>query len=232
MATNQQRVDERNNKVAHNVSSELENMTLAGLLEPFGGNETFYRRLISIFERNLEPQLQNIDLMISQKNIKELLRAVHTLKGSSGTSGLSVLYRTLCDGEKTLTDLDATNANEFDMQCRDLGKQIRFVALAELSSINTLLTKDDVNKIVEPPLPAAEYSIPELTLMLAELKQYLQDNNLNALKITLLLQDKLSGHPHLEHNLTELSDAVEILDFETALVALSSLSESVTNTAL
>ncbi|WP_137227213.1 Hpt domain-containing protein [Shewanella sp. MEBiC00475] len=222
MVANLQQVDESNNKVANNVSSDLENMTLASLLEPFGGNEIFYRRLIRVFEKNLEPQLQNIDLMISQKNIKELLRLVHTLKGSSGTTGLSSLYQYLCNLESKLAGLDT--ANEVDILNSVLGQELRLVAQAELSSIHALLAKDDVNKLTETS-SAADYSVPELTLMLTELKQHLQDHNLKALHITLSLQNKLLGHAHLEPDLTKLCDAVEMLDFETALAALSSLSK-------
>ncbi|KVX03125.1 Hpt domain-containing protein [Shewanella frigidimarina] len=223
IGVNQHPVDETNKNVANKVNLILGSMTLEQLLMPFGGNDKFYRRLIKVFEKNLQPQLQNIDLMISQKNIKELLRLVHTLKGSSGTSGLSLLYQALCDWEITLTALNATIDNEVDVVFEDCGKQIRFVALAELSNIHALLAKDDVKKVSDIPLPAADYSVEEITLMLAKLKQHLQDSNLKALNITLLLQNKLSGHTQLEHDLTTLCDAVETLDFATALAALSSL---------
>ncbi|WP_350433259.1 Hpt domain-containing protein [Shewanella sp. H8] len=211
-----------NKMVANHISSDLENMTLASLLEPFGGNDIFYRRLIKVFKKNLEPQLQNIELMISQKNIKELLRLVHTLKGSSGTTGLSSLYQYLCDLESKLAGLEA--ANEVDTLNSELGQQLRLVAQAEISSIDALLTTDEVNQSTETP-SAVDYSVPELTLMLTELMQHLQDQNLKALHITLSLQNKLLGHAHLEHDLTVLCNAVEILDFETAQVALSSLSK-------
>jgi hypothetical protein len=40
-----------------------------------------------------------------------------------------------------------------------------------------------------------------------------------------LLQNRLSEHVTLEHDITVLCDAVEILDFEQALIALSSLEQ-------
>jgi HPt (histidine-containing phosphotransfer) domain-containing protein len=88
--------------VADKCSSESTNKTLENLLKPFGGNEHFYRRLIKNFETNLDQQLQNLDKMIEQKNTKELFAIVHTLKGSSGSAGLSSLHRALCDWEVTL----------------------------------------------------------------------------------------------------------------------------------
>jgi HPt (histidine-containing phosphotransfer) domain-containing protein len=237
-------VNDINKNVANNISSKSENKALEILLKPFGGNEHFYRRLIKIFEANLDQQLQNLDKMIEQKNTKELLAIVHTLKGSSGSAGLSSLHRTLCDWEvklkqaadcvNTSTDLSTradispnvsvnNGVNGFEMLCAELVPQLRFAALTELSSIHALLLKPSPIKAAEAPQHTAQYPITELRVMLAELKLHLEDSNLKALDLAVLLQNRLSEHVTLEHDITVLCDAVEILDFEQALIALSSL---------
>jgi HPt (histidine-containing phosphotransfer) domain-containing protein len=249
-----QPVNDINNNVANNISSESTNKTLENLLKPFGGNEHFYRRLIKIFETNLDQQLQNLDKMIEQKNTKELFAIVHTLKGSSGSAGLSSLHRALCDWEVTLkqaadcantsTNLSANlsasaeissnvspnvsvnkGANSFEMLCAELLQQLRFVSQTELSSIHALLLKPSPIKAAEAPQHTAQYPISELRVMLAELKLHLEDSNLKALELAVLLQNRLSEHVTLEHDITVLCDAVEILDFEQALIALSSLEQ-------
>jgi HPt (histidine-containing phosphotransfer) domain-containing protein len=247
---NQYPVDDIDEDVADKCSSESTNKTLENLLKPFGGNEHFYRRLIKIFEANLDQQLQNLDKMIEQKNTKELFDIVHTLKGSSGSAGLSSLHRALCDWEVTLkqaadcantsTDLSTNlsvsadispnvsvnnGANGFEMLCAELLQQLRFAAQTELASIHALLLKPSPIKAAEAPQHTAQYPITELRVMLAVLKLHLEDSNLKALDLTVLLQNRLSEHVTLEHDITVLCDAVEILDFEQALIALSSLEQ-------
>ncbi|AZG73209.1 Hpt domain-containing protein [Shewanella livingstonensis] len=220
---NQQPIDEIDNNIVTNCSSESDNKALDNLLKPFGGNEIFYRRLINIFETNLKQQFQNLDLMIEQKNAQEILAIVHTLKGSSGSTGLSSLHQALCDSEANLKQAHGTNTYRFEMLCVDLVQQLRFVAQAELSNIHSLLLKESPKTTAA--LPATNVSSAELTLMLAKLKQHLKDGNLQALDITAQLQNKLSDNLTLENELTTLSDAVEMLDFDQALDALCSLSQ-------
>ena len=51
------------------------------------------------------------------------------------------------------------------------------------------------------------------------------DGNLNALDVTLRLQNMLSDKVLLQQDLASLHDTVEMLDFEQALDALASLSQ-------
>lgn len=222
---NQHSANEIDENITDKSSSESTNKTLDNLLKPFGGNEKFYRRLISIFETNLAPQLQNLDLMITQKNAKEILGIIHTLKGSSGSCGLSTFYADLCECEAKLKQAYDSNASDFYMLCVNLSQPLRLVAQTELSSIHQLLLNQSQIKSTETLSQEAEYSINELKLMLAELKQHLQDFNLKAVDIAVLLQSNRAKRISHKHNLTVLCEAVEVLDFEKALIELSALSE-------
>ncbi|MBB1438856.1 Hpt domain-containing protein [Shewanella sp. SG41-4] len=218
IAVNQQPLDEIDKHNLNKVSSESDNKDLENLLKPFGGNEKFYRRLLKVFEANLDQQLTNLEQMILQNNTKELMIIVHTLKGTSGTAGLTSIYQTLCAWEIKLKDANSTNA--FEILCVDLVPQLRSVTQAELSKIHALLAE----KEIEAQRITVDYSIAELTAMLAELKQHLENNNLEAVNIILILQNILANNLLVKHELTVLYDAVEMLDFDNALVALSSLS--------
>ncbi|UCX05120.1 Hpt domain-containing protein [Shewanella glacialimarina] len=222
---NQHSVNDIDENITHKCSSESTTKTLENLLQPFGGNEKFYRRLISVFEANLEQQLQKLALMTAQKNAKEILGIVHTLKGSAGSTGLSSLYRDLCECETKLKQAYDSNTSAFDMLCVDLAEQLRFVAQTDLSNIHALLLNQSQIKPSETAPQQAEYTITELKLILAELKQHLDDFNLKAVDIAELLQSNRAQKLSLEHNFTALCDAVEVLDFEKALIELSSLSE-------
>jgi hypothetical protein len=81
---NQYPVDDIDEDVADKCSSESTNKTLENLLKPFGGNEHFYRRLIKIFEANLDQQLQNLDKMIEQKILRNYLTLCIPLKAVLG----------------------------------------------------------------------------------------------------------------------------------------------------
>jgi len=207
---------------ANHLGSTSANKTLENLLAPFAGNELFYRRLIHIFETNLQQQLQNLDQMILDNNTKDILVIIHTLKGSSGSTGLSSLHLALVDGEKKLKQAYDENAANLDLVCEELIAHVRAVAQAELSSIHSLLLNSSVT---DTPAPAEDYSSAELTSTLAELKQHLIDGNLNALDVTLRLQNMLSDKVLLQQDLASLHDTVEMLDFEQALDALASLSQ-------
>lgn len=210
--------------ITDKCSAESESKTLDNLLKPFGGNEKFYRRLISIFEANLDPQLQNLDLMVTQKNAKEILDIIHTLKGSSGSTGLSRFYLALCECEAQLKHAYDTKSSDFDLLCVDLIPPLRLVAKTELSNIHELLLNQSSIKPTETLSQEAEYTSAELKLMLAELKQHLEDFNLKAVDIAVLLQSNRAKKLSNKHNLTVLCEAVEVLDFKTALIELSSLS--------
>ncbi|WP_350997270.1 Hpt domain-containing protein [Shewanella sp. TB7-MNA-CIBAN-0143] len=214
----QQPLDVMNKHDINNFRSEPDNKELESLLKPFGVNEKFYRRLLKVFEANLDQQLNNLEQMILQNNTNEILVIVHTLKGTSGTAGLTSIYQALCAWEIKLKDANSSNA--FEILCVELAPQLHSVTQAELSRIHALLAEKDV----ETQHLTVDYSIPELTAMLAELKQHLENNNLEAVNIILNLQNMLANNLLVKHELAVLYDAVEILDFDNALVALSSLS--------
>jgi HPt (histidine-containing phosphotransfer) domain-containing protein len=233
LGVNPQQVDDAPSKMTNDPDAASLPQTLEDLLKPFAGNESFYRRLIGVFEKNLAQQLVDIDRMISERNIKELIVLVHTLKGTSGTVRLSPLYRALYDWELKLTQFDVSDVDPANHHYADLGQHISTIAHSELAHIHTLLaTSMDNEPQIKTGLKTAPlnetFSLAQLTSEFDELNEHLRQGNLDAIAQCQALQIKLAADKRFTQDLITLCDCVEELDFDSALAHLSKLAAKLT----
>ena len=195
--------------------------TLESILKRFGGNATFFKRLLTSFETNFEQQLLSLQDAVDKKDWDALLALLHTLKGTSGTAGLSSLYQMVCELE---TGFKLAHART-DARCETLSiglvSNLRQLAMSELSDIHRLLATLPEESAATPLVVSTE----KLNLKLTQLKRYLKAGNLKAIDMAQDLKVILQGNGSVQEELQMMSDAVEALDFETAIVQLTSLME-------
>ncbi|MCB5225866.1 PAS domain-containing protein [Alishewanella sp. 16-MA] len=201
---------------------QFQQKDLATLLKPFGGKEAFYRRLIQVFEANFASQLVSLQEKIEQNDHQEILALLHSMKGTTGTIGLSTLYQTICQLEiqcKQQLDQPTSSLNTF---YSGLTERIDFIAQRELSDIHQLLAQQDELK-AEVVLTPTTYSKDDIINMLSPLKPYLEESNLKALPLARQLKEKFVGHEQLLMQTSALFQAIEQLKFDDALLELSKL---------
>ncbi|MDP5035892.1 MAG: response regulator, partial [Alishewanella sp.] len=213
------------NLVEHTALQPLQfqQKDLATLLKPFGGKEVFYRRLIRMFEANFASQLVSLQEKIEQNDHQEILALLHSMKGTTGTIGLSTLYQTICQLEiqcKQQLDQPTSSLNTF---YSGLTERIDFIAQRELSDIHQLLAQQDELK-AEVVLTPTTYSKDDIINMLSPLKPYLEESNLKALPLARQLKEKFVGHEQLLIQTSALFEAIDQLKFDHALLELSKLS--------
>jgi PAS domain S-box-containing protein len=129
----------------HLLAANPMHKTLESILKRFAGNEQFYRRIITSFETNLEQQLQTMQQVILQQNWSELRALLHTIKGTSGTIGLTSLYQMICDLETQFVKVQAEDVELCATHAANLAQQLRMAAQIELNSIHELLP-DEIPK--------------------------------------------------------------------------------------
>ncbi|WP_445425908.1 CHASE domain-containing protein [Alishewanella sp. HL-SH06] len=117
--------------------------TRANLLQRFADNEQFFQRILQSFESNLAQQLIDLQRAITQQDWAQMLAIVHTLKGTSGTVGLTDLHQLLCQLEHNLkqASVHAEDVATFTMLTSELEQQIRTAAANELSIIHQLFAE-------------------------------------------------------------------------------------------
>ncbi|MDP4945741.1 MAG: CHASE domain-containing protein [Alishewanella sp.] len=117
--------------------------TRANLLQRFADNEQFFQRVLQSFESNLAQQLIDLQRAITQQDWAQMLAIVHTLKGTSGTVGLTDLHQLLCQLEHNLkqASVHAEDVATFTMLTSELEQQIRTAAANELSIIHQLFAE-------------------------------------------------------------------------------------------
>ncbi|WP_069453479.1 PAS domain-containing hybrid sensor histidine kinase/response regulator [Shewanella xiamenensis] len=154
-------------KVKDNTGAD--HKTLTSILKRFGGNVTFFRRLITSFETNFEQQLLRLQDVVNEKDWDALLALLHTIKGTSGTTGLSSLYQMVCELE---TEFKLAHERT-DASCETLSvglvSSLRQVAMSELSDIHRLLATSPEDSAATQLV----FSTEEINLKLTQLKGYL-----------------------------------------------------------
>jgi chemotaxis protein histidine kinase CheA len=74
------------------------------------------------------------------------LRALlHTIKGTSGTIGLTSLYQMICDLETQFVKVQAEDVEHCATHAANLAQQLRMAVQIELNSIHQLLP-DEISK--------------------------------------------------------------------------------------
>jgi CheY-like chemotaxis protein len=129
--------------VAANTPATVSSSTLESLLQPFAGNEKFYRRLIASFEKNLLVYSEQMAAQIATADRSAVLATLHTLKGSSGSIGFVRMHQALCALEQQLKAALGADAAEFDRLAQDLVGQIAELAQAEFAVVHALLPQVD-----------------------------------------------------------------------------------------
>jgi PAS domain S-box-containing protein len=202
-------------------SSGADHKTLTSILKRFGGNATFYRRLITSFETNFEQQLLRFQNIVNEKDWDALLALLHTIKGTSGTAGLSSLYQMVCELE---TEFKLAHGRT-DASCETLSvglvSSLRQVAMSELSDIHRLLATSPEDSAATQLV----FSTEEINLKLTQLKGYLKAGDLKAIDMAEELKSILKGKGSVQKELDVMSHAIETLDFEKAIAQLTSLTE-------
>lgn len=220
-----------NQSLATSVSTELtEDEThviepLEAILARFGGNEKLYRSLVKDFEANLQKQLSSLKQAVEQREWSALLSSLHTLKGTSGTIGLSHLYTTVISLEEKFK----TEANSSDDTVRlalsaDLVASLSEMAHDGLTQLHETLTEDS-SQGIPPPATGETVNEDELNTRLAEMQEYLNTGNLKAIDIAEELQVILAARPAIQGELLALLEAAEALDFEKAQTVLTKLTQ-------
>jgi CheY-like chemotaxis protein len=129
--------------VAANTPATVSPSTLESLLQPFAGNEKFYRRLIASFEKNLLVYSEQMAAQIATADRSAVLATLHTLKGSSGSIGFVRMHQAVCALEQQLKAALGADAAEFDRLAQDLVGQIAELAQAEFAVVHALLPQVD-----------------------------------------------------------------------------------------
>lgn len=145
-----------NGDVFPNMPVAVEVKTLESLLKPFAGNETFFRRVLGVFERNQSQQWTSLENMWAQQNLAEVLTVLHTMKGTCGTIGLSTLFRVISEIEEQFKDGVYVVKAVGDSSPVDLVKHLRSIADDELANIHELLESGTVEVIDEYASPKNE----------------------------------------------------------------------------
>lgn len=133
-------VPEQQNVIAEvKDDTGADHKTLTSILKRFGGNATFFRRLITRFETNFEQQLLSLQDIVDEKDWDGLLALLHAIKGTSGTVGLSSLYQKVCELETEFKLAHGRTDGSCETLSVGLVSNLRQLAMSELSDIHRLL---------------------------------------------------------------------------------------------
>jgi len=184
-------------------------------IKKLGGNEALWQKLFCSFYETYLLLPEKLHEFIKKEELATLLDYVHTVKGLSGTIGVSLLEETLCLFEKSLKEDKSIQDSLFE---------------AVLNEHHSLLTtlRDEYNRI-DPAMyqtlhaQSSEYSLEG---SLKELKDALEISNVS--KINLLVEQLSSVEILREHEVFKtLLLACKSFDFEAALEHLARLSEEI-----
>ncbi|WP_187424878.1 response regulator [Marinomonas sp. IMCC 4694] len=118
---------------------QFKQKTLETLLEPLSCDAAFYERLLGIFEQNFTHLMLTLQEKIDQKAYQEAAAVLHSLKGSSGTIGLTTLHGVLCEAESQLNQSQQASDATPNPLFTDLVQRLRNIATHELTLIYPLL---------------------------------------------------------------------------------------------
>jgi len=179
------------------------------------GNTVIYCRLLDEFCREHGGRATAIRNALTVGDLEQAHNLAHSLKGVAGAlaaEGLAAAAR----------DLDtALSERHPDLAWRELPRLEAELALV-LHSVALMHRQEQAAPARVPGVPVD--SVPLAPLM-AELVRHLKSQNLKALKTIRRILEAPIPH-HYDAALTELTERIEALDFDTALPCLRELAES------
>ena len=193
---------------------ELPGLDVAGGLARVRGNVDLYRRLLAEFCREHRGRATAIRIALTDGDLERAKSLAHSLKGVAGS--LSAVGLSVVAGE-----LDAAlKLNHLEVAWQVLPRLEAELALA-VQSMALIAMRESA-----PPLPVTGTTgnLVPLAPLLTELARYLLSQNLRAGK-TLQKLLQMPGAPHEDAALVALTERIDALDFDMALVHLRELAE-------
>ncbi|MDH2435260.1 PAS domain S-box protein [Pokkaliibacter sp. MBI-7] len=214
--------------ISHNSKKSAQE-PINAILARFGGNEKLYRSLVKDFEVNLQQQLTELEQAISNHDWLSLKALLHTLKGTSGTIGLSHLYQQVVTWEMQLKS--ATDDAQRKAMTDDMVRVLRSLAEEGLTDLQTSLQSMISAPVSTQNPPAksdglgARARINAASASLTELSSYLEAGNLKAIDLAEELLATLDADEHILRELRQLLAYAEALEFDKARSLLAGLTE-------
>lgn len=199
------------------LPKSLPGIDLPVALKRLGGNETLLRTLLLQFrEDNLE-FCHSISTAIKENDLKEAQQLVHTLKGVAGNIAISEVFE---ESQVLELALKEKKAEQYQELINTLEKHLKPV----LQGLE-VLKRADKTISTKSTTPAASENIFRLAEQLNCLDELLTSNNLTAGKEFENVRPLLIN-TGVEGLLDELSQAIDLLNFDTARKKLANLAES------
>ena len=191
---------------------ELPGLDVAAGLARVRGNVGLYRRLLAEFSREHGGRAMTIGAALTDGDPERAMSLAHSLKGVAG--GLSAVGLSVVAGELEA----ALKLNHLDVAWRALPRLEAEMALV-LQSVALVAPRESA-----APAPETGNQVP-LAPLLTELARHLKSQNISALK-TLRKLLRTPGAPHEDAALAALTECIDALDFDAALVHLRELAEN------
>ncbi|WP_434931027.1 PAS domain S-box protein [Shewanella sp. HL-SH5] len=188
--------------------------SLEQILSRFGDNEVFFKKMAKGFEAEIDKQLLLFTAAIGQADPLISAAVSHGIKGVASNFGA-----------KTLADFAAYLEQQFkhgNPQVRQVERWTEKLTLLSQLSVKQLSeyiseTPSNEAPAVDPQVQGLPEDVELINNKIMLLKQYLQQNNLDAIYLVDDMAASLSYH----RCWTELYSQVQALDFENALALLA-----------
>ncbi|MGP0174778.1 CHASE domain-containing protein [Pseudomonas sp. NCHU5208] len=188
----------------------------AAILKRFGGNLTLLRSMLAAVPADLQQQLEQLQAHLQQRDLRAVLRSLHTLKGSSGTMGAQRLSARLAELERQVAE-DAAPFFEDSAWLDDLRQQLG-------ESCERLQAMFGTNAApAEPTLAPDQTGEWEQALQALDLQ--LQQGNLDALESVQALAAQIPQQ--WRDRVDAIRQAVDALDFAQARQLLHALQHAI-----
>ena len=190
---------------------------LDDILQRFNGNLRTYRKILQQLPASFDLLLKEFTQGIKANELDQVLRALHTLKGCSGTAGLQQSYQLIVQHEAALK-----HTRTLDKQMLDT----LYLSLKNVSQMEYAALKAQVDEALSEVTPGAialSADYERQTELLTHLFQMLTTRNLDALSLIEEIDQYQWPDPEL---IIQLKQSVETLQFDKALSLIESLKES------
>ncbi|MFZ4554345.1 MAG: response regulator [Burkholderiales bacterium] len=198
--------------VAPRSAPESVELTIAGVDTDLGlrraaGKPELYRKLLATFVRDMAASVEVIHQALATGDRDRAVRAAHTLKGSAGSIGASIL-QTLAGTLETRLATDVPQTGELD----ELAASLRSV----VDAIESALGEAPSPAVSEVETPSA--AAPPDPQVLTQLETLLASDDTAA--ITVIETHAAALRTHLgDARFTALRNAIDQYDFDAALAA-------------
>jgi PAS domain S-box-containing protein len=203
----------------------LKSEVFNSIINRFGGNKQLYLSLLQEFEHSLDEQLKGIEHALTHQAWPDLLLLLHSLKGISGTMGVTNVYQVVAEKEALIK---AQQHEADDSLCIEittgLVPYLKAMAAESIADIKGMLS-DSVGDSAEIGLVELNIDKQEIHNKLDQMEQYLVAGNLKAFDILDLLQPMIGQVPALRDEWRLLLKACDAMDFEKALEALTGIKD-------